>query len=175
MATMEKLFEQYWKFVKYKIDKAVFDEHIREDLFQEVWLRVFKNEDKFLSMSMEKARNYINVMTRNLLYDYFKSVSKKGYREENIDDYLEILYQGNVVEREIFKNILSENIEKVLNKLDEKDKALVYWKFIEGHSDGEISEMMECSKDAVRMRTFRLKKTLRNLLNGTGGVNHEGK
>lgn len=176
MNTLENLFEQYWKLVKYKIDKAVFDEHIREDLFQEVWLRVLKNEDKFRRMSLEKARNYINVMTRNLLYDYFKQVEKTNNMESNIDEYLDILYQGNVVEADIFKNVLSENIEKAIAKLNEQDKALVYWKFVEELEVSQIAIMMGCSNEAVRMRTYRLRKNLRNLLSDTtGGVNHEGK
>ena len=119
MTMVEILFEKYWQLVKYKIDKAVFDEDVREDLFQEVWLRVLKNEDKFRKMSLEKAKNYINVMTRNLLYDYFKQVDKTKNIEGNLDEYLDILYEGNVGEADVFKDVLSEDIEKAIAKLNE--------------------------------------------------------
>ena len=156
MTMVEILFEKYWQLVKYIIDKAVFDEDVREDLFQEVWLRVLKNEDKFRKMSLEKAKNYINVMTRNLLYDYFKQVDKTKNIEGNLDEYLDILYEGNVVEADVFKDVLSEDIEKAIAKLNERDRALTYWKFVEGLEDARIAIMMGCSNEAVRVRTYRL-------------------
>ena len=72
--------------------------------------------------------------------------------------------------------MLSEDIEKAIAKLNERDRALTYWKFVEGLEDARIAIMMGCSNEAVRVRTYRLKKNLRALLKDSkGGVAHEEK
>lgn len=53
---------------------------------------------------------------------------------------------------------------------------MTYWKFVEGLEDARIAIMMGCSNEAVRVRTYRLKKNLRALLKDSkGGVAHEEK
>lgn len=160
MVKFEKLYAAYSKMVKYQIDKNVFDESSREDLFQCLWLRVAENIEKFENMPSAKERNYISVMTKNLIADYVKDIKYN----EPIEMYESNLSEGDVVIAEVFSEPFSERIEDILNSLSDQDKALIYFKYAEEFKDGEVAQLLGCSHSAVRVRLHRLRNRIKQIL-----------
>jgi RNA polymerase sigma-70 factor (ECF subfamily) len=114
-----------------------FSKEKAEEITQEIFLKVWKNIDKFDTNTNFNA--WIYRIAHNLILDSFKK------KEIN-------LVESNIQDLRLSKDF-DENkhylIENLLNKLDEKYKQLIILYYFEGKSYDEIAEIYTTNKNTV--------------------------
>ncbi|MCS7202188.1 MAG: sigma-70 family RNA polymerase sigma factor [Dictyoglomus sp.] len=139
-----------------------------EDLAQEVFIKIFKNINKFRGEAQFSTWLYRIVL--NLSYDYKRKNKNIFSLDENID------YESE----ETFENILptsEEDPEKVLERLEVQRKIrdaikglskeyqeVIILREFEGLSYEEIAKVLNCPVGTVESRLFRAREELRKKL-----------
>lgn len=150
------------------------DKHKAEDIFQEVFIKVFKKYDTFKGNSSEKT--WIMKIAVNVCKDYFKSfwikrVFLNSDREEDRETYAEE-YKDESLEDGIIKSMESKELLKEVMNLPIKYKEVIILYYYQQFSSKEISEMLKLPEGTIRTRLFRARELLKK--NVTGRIEYEG-
>lgn len=150
------------------------DKHKAEDIFQEVFIKVFKKYDTFKGNSSEKT--WIMKIAVNVCKDYFKSfwikrVFLNSDREEDRETYAEE-YKDESLEDGIIKSMESKELLNEVMNLPIKYKEVIILYYYQQFSSKEISEMLKLPEGTIRTRLFRARELLKK--NVTGRIEYEG-
>lgn len=150
------------------------DMHKAEDVFQEVFIKVFKKYDTFKGNSSEKT--WIMRITMNVCKDYFKSFwikrvflnsDKEEGKESNNDE-----YNAESLDDTIIKSIESQELLNEVMNLPIKYKEIIILYYYQQFTTKEISEMLKLPEGTIRTRLFRSRELLKK--NVTGRIEYEG-
>ena len=103
---------------------------------------------------------FVAVVTRSIALNYCKS-GKRKTGELIGDDNIDFLSEPLEFESEIEFEMLVKNI---LDKLNEKESVLFTMRFILFYPPEEIARTLKITRNAVDVRTNRLKNKIKNLL-----------
>jgi len=162
----------------YRYDRSVLSIAMRfvndpdeaKDIYQEVFIRVFKGLKKFEFRS--EFSTWIYRITTNVCLTH-KSRSKEqmkvSFNNELInedDDFLskEIIDDGMSPEEEASIKNLGEFIEEAVQNLSERQKLTFILKHYEGYKIREIAEILDCKEGTVKKYLFDAVKNLKNRL-----------
>ena len=122
-----------------------------EDVFQEVFLRLFKSNTDFNDNEHLKA--WLLRVTIQRCNDFHRAVNRR--QTENIDDC-----------RELSQNIPQDYSElwSAVNSLPDNQRTAVHLFYAEGYSKEEIAEVMDCQPSTVRTWLHRGRKELKTML-----------
>lgn len=146
-----------------------------EDLVQETYLRAYRFYDRYQCGTNYKA--WLLTMMRNIFINGFHQRAREisisdmdDVEDSSIDRYeapAEALFSGRSM---LEKGIFRMDIEKALNDLPDRLKAVIVLKDIEGFDYKEISKILGCPVGTVMSRLWRsrnfLKKTLKDYSQG---------
>jgi RNA polymerase sigma-70 factor (ECF subfamily) len=140
------------------------DKYLAEDVFQEVFIKVYKNFSKLKKSSSEK--NWIMTITINTCRDvlrisWFKKVilSKDVYDDsfvdicENVDD-------------KVINKIQYEELLKQVMDMPRKYKEIIILYYYEELSTRDISKVLRIPEGTVRSRLFRARTVLKSSIDG---------
>lgn len=150
------------------------DMHKAEDIFQEVFIKVFKKYDTFKGNSSEKT--WIMKITVNACKDYFKSFWMKRVflnsdREEDRESY-NVESSAQSLDDSIIKSIESEELLNEVKNLPIKYKEVIILYYYQQFTTKEIGEMLKLPEGTIRTRLFRARELLKK--NVTGRIEYEG-
>ena len=131
-----------------------------EDLEQEVYLKVWKNSNKYTEQGNFKS--WITTVAKNVSKDYLKSAYRK---RQDITDTDETVLNTVKDKRETpeFKLVANErqkNIMNAVNSLKPKFKDVVLMCEIYGYSYEECAKKLKCPLGTVKSRLYNAKKEL---------------
>lgn len=162
------LFDRYSDKVYRTCLSMVGDQYTAEDLTHDIFVKILMNLKKFDFRS--GFTTWIYRISNNFCIDYLRSHKRKIEKEI---DYTEELTRNKEDENE--KELLSVKAEllvDVLNQLEPDEKLILLLKYQEDKSIQEITELMELSESAVKMRLKRTKAkavTIKRSLEGKYG------
>ncbi len=153
------LFKKYAKPLTHFIYNIIYDKERAEDIFQDTFLKVFENSDKFndkfrfstwiyrialnLSINELKRINRQNKIWINPSRDVFKKPET---------DYL-VNYSDNIDPQDILQKKESEDqLKSAIEKLPGTKKLAFILKFYQHKNYEEIAKIMECSVGTVKSR-----------------------
>jgi RNA polymerase sigma-70 factor, ECF subfamily len=140
------------------------DKYLAEDVFQEVFVKVYKNYNKFKSNSSEKT--WIMSITINTCRDMLRvSWFKKVFMLKDTDYDLQIDTNENIDDKVAEKVQYEELLKEVMN-LPYKYRVPVILYYYEGLSTSDISVSMKIPEGTVRSRLFRARTILKSNLEG---------
>lgn len=166
----ETLVKKYGDFVLRIVKRHVPHAEI-EDVTQNAFLRVYK------SLSMYKGKgnfkSWLSSIIVRTCYDYWRKAYKSreismNALTENHQKWLEqtIALQSLRERHEKgLKKEASEILEWALNKLPPEDRMLIELIYLEGYSGKEAAKVLGWSVSNVKVRSFRLKRKLKSILN----------
>ncbi len=135
-----------------------------EDLEQEVYVKVWKNSDKYKEQGSFKS--WINTVAKNVSKDYLKSVQKRNYDALLQDD--EILTtvkdKKETPELKLINNERQKRIIEAVNTLKPKFKEVIMLCEIYGYSYEEAAYKLKCPLGTIKSRLYNAKKDLAALL-----------
>ena len=148
------------------------DKHLAEDAFQEVFVKVYKNLEKFQGKSSEKT--WILSITMNTCKDMLRSSWLKRIirLEDNESMNFEIKDTSNSLDDTVIRQLeYKELLNEVMN-LPRKYKELIILYYYENISTSEISKILNIPEGTVRSRLFRAREMLK--YNIGGKIEYEG-
>ena len=138
---------------------------ISNDVLQDVFIRVYKNIDKYNEEN--KLKNWLFTLTRNLTMDYFRKNSIKLLPLENKDDE-EFSVIDTISDSEsqpidiVTENDKTKRINKALNKLNADERELIVLK--DSMTFQEIAEMQNKPIGTLLSKFNRALKKLKAIL-----------
>src|SRR5574344_2242464 len=135
-----------------------------EDLEQEVYVKVWKNSDKYEEKGTFNA--WIKAISANLAKDYLKSSQKKlSDNTTNDETVLSFIKdKKETPESILIRTERQKKISEAINNLKPKYKEIIMLYEIENKSYEEISKQLKCPIGTVKSRIYNAKKELAILL-----------
>ena len=171
IASFEKLIYTYDQNVLSLAYSYANDQEDAKDIYQDVFLRVFKGLKKFEFRS--EFSTWLYRITVNVALTH--KTKKRKYSYASLDDehtdadgetrltYEAIADDSNSDERAISSDI-SENIKKAIEKLSPQQKMVFTLKHFEEYKINEIAEMMSISTGTVKNYLFNATQKMREYL-----------
>jgi len=147
------------------------DEDDAKDLYQEVFIRVYRGLKNFRFES--EFSTWIYRITTNVCLSY-KSKSKENLRVSIDNDYdeeekefsstQELIYDGSSPEEITSEADIKDIVDEAVESLSPKQKMTFILKHYEGYKIREIAEMLNCKEGTVKKYLFDAIKNLRKKL-----------
>jgi len=134
------------------------------DLVQETYLRAFRFFDKFEGKTNCKA--WLFKILKNTFINAYRKEKKEPNKVdyEDIENFYENTKPSNTddshLEREIFDNLLDDEVSEAIQTLPEDFRTVVILSDIEGFTYDEIADFINCPVGTVRSRLHRARKML---------------
>jgi len=152
VAIVERFQDRVWR-VCYRVMGNADD---AQDAAQEVFVRLFLNRAKFAQRS--KYSTWVHgIAVRTCLM--IRRGRGRRQRRENIAG--EAALQRHERRDEGARDDITIDLERMLETLDEDERALLLLKYAEGHNYEELAEMFELSVSACKMRISRARAKLK--------------
>lgn len=131
-----------------------------EDLEQEVYVKIWKNAEKYEEKGSIKS--WISCITKNTSLDYLKSAYHKVFSTSMSDD----LVMTNLKDQKSSPETKTTSLErqkaiiKAVNNLKPKFKEVIMICEINGYSYEECAKKINCPVGTVKSRLYNAKKEL---------------
>ncbi len=131
-----------------------------EDLEQEVYIKAWKNSDKYIEQGNFKS--WINTIAKNVSKDYLKSAYKKNLNNSTSDEAVlnTIKDKKETPELKLIKNERQTQIINAINSLKPKFKEVIMLCEIQGYSYEDCARRLKCPLGTVKSRIYNAKKEL---------------
>jgi RNA polymerase sigma-70 factor (ECF subfamily) len=143
--------------------RIVLDPSQVQDCVQEVWLKVFRNIDRF--QCSKSFAGWLNTVTANTAIDYYRKWIK---RENHIDsdEIRAVVTDENPGERKLDGALIEQRIREALEKISVNQRAAFILRYFEEMPITEVAETLGCTEGAVRTHIRRSLLALRAKLAG---------
>ena len=131
-----------------------------EDLEQEVYMKVWKNQNKYEERG--NIKSWISTITKNVTKDYLKSAVKKHETLTTEDDtsFETIRDKKESPELRLITNDRQERITKAINNLKPKLKEVILYTEIYGYTYEDCAKKFKCPIGTIKSRVYNAKKQL---------------
>ena len=129
---------------------------------QNLWVKVWKNFDKFRDKEKKEVHRYLRVMARNLVSDHFRDDKREqeAWDKWSYGERLETSSPEH--ESELFLNPgLLDFLIKAMGVLTETERDLVYLSYDQQLRSADIGQLLEISDGLVRVRLQRIREKLK--------------
>ncbi|MGN7357021.1 RNA polymerase sigma factor [Paenibacillus sp. SAF-054] len=170
----EEIYYEYYDFAYGMILYIVKDHAATEDIIQDSFIKVIKNKPVFENEG--KLRAWLKVVTKNTTINYLRK--NKNYRNqldvEGVFMYKEEISKSPVsVENTVETKLIEESIMEYLQKLKPEYSVLIEYRWKQGLTYKEISNMLDLSEDVVKQRLFRARESIKKMLFKEWGIKDE--
>lgn len=129
------------------------------DLVQESFVKAYTRLESCREPS--KFESWIFQIVRNRCRDYLKNVRRSNAR---LDDLPDLVSRRAGPDGDLARSELRRSLRDALETLSDSHREAFLLKHLHGHSYQEISEMLDASVSAVKMRVHRSREALRDHL-----------
>lgn len=135
-----------------------------EDIEQEVYLKIWKNSEKYNEKGSIKS--WISSIAKNASLDYLKSSYHKVFQTSTSDDFvIESIKDKKVTpEDKVVRLDRQQVIVNAINSLKPKFKEVIMMCEINGYSYEECAKKLNCPVGTVKSRIYNAKKELAEVL-----------
>lgn len=138
--------------------------HDNEDIEQEVYIKLWKNSDKYQERGSLKS--WVNTIAKNTSKDYLKSAVVKNEQNSTADEtvLINIKDKKKCPEDALLVSERQQTIINAIENLKPKFREVVMLCEIYGYSYEEASKRLNCPIGTVKSRIFNAKKELAEVL-----------
>lgn len=135
-----------------------------EDLEQEVYLKVWKNSDKYTEKGSFKG--WVNTIAKNVSKDYLKLAynRKEQLTTEEDKTFENIKDKKSLPELKLIQGDRQKRILKAVEELKPKFREVVIYVEIYGYTYEECAKKFKCPVGTIKSRLYNAKKELANKL-----------
>ncbi len=151
VAIVERFRQRVWR-ICYRL---LYDEQDANDAAQEVFLRLFLHRGQFAGRS--KYSTWVHGVALRTCLGMRRS---RGRRRRHETLAPEAQWESRQPARTDAPQGLAMDLMKMLESLDEEDRAMLILKYAEGYDYEELAEMFELSVSACKMRLSRAREKL---------------
>jgi RNA polymerase sigma-70 factor (ECF subfamily) len=131
-----------------------------EDIEQEVYVKIWKNSDKYKEQGSIKS--WISSITKNTSLDYLKSAYHKVSQTSTSDDFVVTSIKDKKIspEEKTIQLERQKKIAKAINSLKPKFKEVIVMCEINGYTYEECANKLKCPVGTIKSRIYNAKKEL---------------
>ena len=131
-----------------------------EDLEQEVYMKVWKNQNKYEERG--NIKSWITTIAKNVTKDYLKSAVKNRETLTSEDDttFETIKDKKESPELRLIINDRQERITKAINNLKPKFREVILYSEIYGYTYEDCAKKFKCPVGTIKSRIYNAKKQL---------------
>ena len=131
-----------------------------EDLEQEVYIKVWKNAEKYEERGCFKS--WINTVAKNVSKDYLKSLTFKNSQATTADDFILNSVRDNRIspEKSVLASERQGRIIEAIETLKPKMKEVIMLCEIYGYTYEEAAKKLHCPLGTIKSRIYNAKKEL---------------
>ena len=175
-SALQAFYDAYFDRLYGYIRRMVREDHLAEDLTQEVFMHLHQN---FPSYDPTRAlRPWVFTITTNKVRDYWRSKKHQtALREVHIEDDERggfAVSKASAPDGDMIGRETSGAVAAAIAELPESMKAALMLRYYEGMSFEAIGEVLDRNETAVRKRYSRALEELRKSLAGTLGTDFGG-
>ncbi len=154
-----KVFDEYYQVIyKYVFLRTGRIKEVAEDLSQEIFIKAAKSFTKF-DYKRASIKTWLFIIARNCIIDYYRK--PKEINDSITEEIENSIYQNDKTDDKVLLDYLLIK----LDLLKDQEKDVVIYKFFEGLSDKEISEIIKKNYEATRVFIYRTVNKLKDLIN----------
>ncbi len=156
---IKKIIENNQQYVKNLI-KTITNTHNNEDIEQEVYIKLWKNRDKYEENG--KFKSWIKTITINATKDFLKSKqNKQSNMSVNDEDLLKNIYDTKShVENKIINLQTRKQIINAIENLSKNHKEVIILYEFYNLSYDDIAKKLSCPLGTIKSRIYTAKKIL---------------
>lgn len=166
---LEQLYIKYAKLMFHTAYRILLDRYLAEDAVHTAFLRLEKNKFKIYSVSCNKTKSFLVIITRNIAINIYNEKKRESSAFSG-DELSETLPDESSLPLDVV--ISNEGIEWVKDALltmDHKYSDVVVMRYFSDYTIPEIASLFNISEQLVRVRLHRARKQLlEQLSRGTG-------
>ena len=138
--------------------KYVYEPDMREDVFQEAFIRIMKCEDKLRNMSQEETDAFIIFVIRYAAIDYYRKMRPDNTIAFDNDILLNIIARKEADRASGVGDLGKVDLAMMMQQLPQEDQLLLVGKYYIGLSIAELCDIVGGSSEKIRTRLFRAKE-----------------
>lgn len=167
----EKVYYEYYDYVYGLIYYIVKDHSTTEDIIQDAFIQVIKKKPVFENEI--KLRAWLKVVSRNSSINYLRK-NKKHRNQVDIDSVYTYIDEGLQsplsIEHHVESKMMEDSIQSLVNSLKPEYRVLIEYRWKQGLSYREISEILDISEEVIKQRLFRARESVRKKMHKEWGV-----
>ncbi len=155
-------------FFRYVKSHYFLDDEEIEDIISHYYI---KQRAVFPKLDLDKSFSaYVWTIFKNTLKDYFKKTRELSFSQMLSKDDDDSSFEDQLSDDFDITEFLNtdyqiEQISSAMQQLDDINRDIIYFKYIEEKSYQEIADILQISNDSLRQRHSRAIKQLKTLLN----------
>lgn len=157
---LEQLYIQYAGLMFHTAYRILQDQYLSEDAVHTAFLRLEKNNFKVCSISCNKTKSFLVIITRNIAINIYNEKKKEtsAYSEDGI---AETLPDSDSLPLDVvISNEGVTCIKDALKTMDQKYSDVMLMRYFSDFSIPEIASLFNISEQLVRVRLHRARKKL---------------
>ncbi|OAB37104.1 RNA polymerase subunit sigma-24 [Paenibacillus macquariensis subsp. defensor] len=167
----EKIYYEYYEYVYGMIYCIVKDHATTEDIIQDAFIKIITKKPIFENEIKLKA--WLKVVTRNTSINFLRK-NKKHRNQLDIDSvytYIDEVLQSPVsVEHSVESKMMEDSILTYINSLKPEFRVLIEYRWKQGLSYKEMSELLDLREDIIKQRLFRARENIKKMMHKEWGV-----
>ncbi len=164
---IRNLYQAYYDLVRKTVYNITFDEDNKEDLINDTFIRLIEKISIIRTLDSCKTTAYVIYTSRSVAINFIKrrDIQKKhAYYGEDMDLAEKVPSLGDTVEERVIRQEEIDEMWNAILKLPEKQKDLLYFKYLLGMSDAEIAETFGIAPGSVRQYLTRARREALELM-----------
>jgi RNA polymerase sigma-70 factor (ECF subfamily) len=158
-----KILESHYTLI-YSVVRGVAGQRAEtDDIVQEIFIRIFRALGDFRGDS--RLSTWIYRIARNVALN---AIDRRKPQVIPIDECAELPASGESPETSYRRRIGRERLERLMERLDEKQRVAIELRYIGDKSYEEIAEIMDIPLGTVKTHIFRAKLSLKRMIAGAG-------
>lgn len=167
----EQIYYEYYDYVYGMIYCIVKDHAATEDIIQDAFVKIITKKPTFENEI--KLRAWLKVVTRNTSINYLRK-NKKHRNQVDIDSvytYIDEVLQSPVsIEHSVESKMMEDSIISYINALKPEFRVLIEYRWKQGLSYREMSDLLDLREDVIKQRLFRARENIKKMLHKEWGV-----
>jgi RNA polymerase sigma-70 factor (ECF subfamily) len=161
---LEQLYIAYAKLMYHTAYHILQDKYLSEDAVHTAFLRLEKNNFKICSVSCNKTKAFLVIITRNIAINIYNE-KKREVSAFSEDELADTLPDGHLLPLDtVISNEGIALIKQALTVMDQKYSDVILMKYFSDYTISEIASLFNISEQLVRVRLFRARKQLTQIL-----------
>ena len=169
---ISKLVQHYLKKKAYELTRDI---SFTDDIIHDAFIKLISKIPILRSLNCYTQTSYIVTTIKNTAINHVRKRNTKADKQfmgedndiaESIEDTAMTAEEAYIIKED------SEDLGELMCKLSERDRDLLYNKYIFEFSNKEISELMDIPINNIRQYLVRARKRALNLLTSENGINN---
>ena len=154
------VYQFLWDYFKEANERKMKKETV-DELFSQVWIRVFRNFHKYQIKTDAHIKNSLRVTAQNVYFDYLKQRKREMERTVPAEEILQEMVSPETIDTALFTVDRKKYLREAIKILNREERCLI-WEYYFTDRDGKDTALyLDMNHNTLRTKVNRVCKKLR--------------